>query len=53
MRPYKYEVKLTNGVVEHTYYITAMSGSAAIILAQAEAINNARGYELVSCEELD
>jgi len=43
-----FEVILTNGTVNCTYNIVALCSEQAIILAQAEAIQNARGYELVS-----
>lgn len=40
-------VRLTNGTVEEDYHIVAFNEREAIILAQAQAINLARGYELV------
>jgi len=48
MRQYYFEILLTNGEVENTYYKWAFNEKEAIILAQAEAIQNARGYELIS-----
>lgn len=48
-----YKVILTNGVVEHSYFIVAFSKKEAVILAQANAINQARGYDLVSCEQIE
>jgi|GEM_PF-2308387 len=53
MIPRKYIVTLTNGTVEHQYKISATNQEQAIILAQAEAINLARGYEFVSIIEED
>lgn len=48
-----FKVTLTNGTVEHDYYIYAFCTEEAIILAQAEAIRGAMGYRLVSCEKID
>jgi hypothetical protein len=48
MKPTKFTVTLTNGIVETEYKVTAMNRREAIILAQALAIQNARGYEIVS-----
>jgi hypothetical protein len=45
-----YEIILTNGTVETKYNKRAFSDKQAVILAQAEAIQAARGYELVSVE---
>jgi len=47
MRQYYFEILLTNGDIEHKYYKWAFNKKEATILAQAEAILNARGYELV------
>ena len=44
----EYRVVLTNGKVEHTYILRAFNITEAIILAQADAIKQARGYELVN-----
>lgn len=52
MIPNNYIVTLTNGNVEYDYRITAMGEEPAIILAQAEAINDARGYELVRIRKI-
>lgn len=52
MKPNTYKVKLTNGTVVHEYIITAFNENQAIILAQAEAIRKARGYQLVVCSEM-
>lgn len=51
MIPNKYEVVLTNGTVNHTYNIVAFCEREATILAQAEAINNARGYDVISVKK--
>jgi hypothetical protein len=53
MIPRKYKVILTNGRVNHTYNVHAGGEKAAIILARAEAINMARGFELVHVVEVD
>lgn len=53
MIPYKYIVTLTNGTTQQQYKISAMGQQQAIILAQAEAIKLARGYELVSVIQED
>lgn len=53
MIPYKYIVTLTNGNTEQQYKVSATNQQAAIILAQAEAIKLARGYELVSIIQED
>jgi len=53
MLPHKYTVILTNGTTQQEYTIHAMCERAAIILAQAEAIKLARGYELVSIIQED
>ena len=47
-----FEVELTNGTVNDKYKIKAVNEEQAIILAQAEAINNAKGYKLVSVNEI-
>jgi hypothetical protein len=44
----KFIVILTNGLVETEYKVNAMNRTEAVILAQALAIQNARGYEIVS-----
>jgi glycyl-tRNA synthetase beta subunit len=48
MKYTSYIVTLTNGTINHQYNITAMSERQAIILAQAEAIKAARGFDLVN-----
>ena len=53
MKQSHYKVTLTNGTVNHDYYKWAFSKEEVIILAQAEAIQEARGHKLVSCEKLD
>jgi len=53
MIPHKYIVTLTNGTTQQQYKISAFIKREAIILCQAEAIRNARGYELVSVEQID
>jgi hypothetical protein len=52
MKQKYYKVTLTNGTYQYTYTICTFGEREAIILAQAEAIRAARGYELVSCEEV-
>jgi len=47
-----YEVTLTNGKVFNSYRKQAFTEREAIILAQAEAIQNAKGYEFVSIIEV-
>lgn len=47
-----YEIILTNGIVYHKYIKQAFNQKEATILAQAEAIQNASGYELISVVEL-
>lgn len=44
---------LTSKNIEHTYITNALNTEQAVILAQAEAIKNGRGYQLVSCHELN
>jgi hypothetical protein len=51
MRQYLYTIILTNGTMEHEYSKWAFNKTEATILAQAEAIQNARGYKLVSITE--
>jgi len=51
MNRYKFKVTLTNGEVNTTYEIYTRGKKEAIILAQAEAIQEGKGYELVSVEE--
>lgn len=53
MIPYKYIVTLTNGTTQQKYSISAFCKREAVILTQADAIRNARGYELVSVEQVD
>jgi len=53
MIPHKYIIILTNGTTQQEYKKSATNKEAAVILAQAEAIQNARGYELVSVVEED
>lgn len=48
MKQNEYYVTLTNGNTEQTYRISANNEEQAIILAQAIAIKQARGYRLVS-----
>lgn len=48
----KYKVILTNGTVNHEYIQNTFTEEQAIILSQAEAIKNARGYEFVSIEKM-
>lgn len=48
-----YEVVLTNGSIQHTYTTTAFNREDAIILAQAEAIHQARGRKFVSIKEAE
>lgn len=40
-------VILTNGTVENEYYVRAFNEEQATILAQTEAIKEARGYKFV------
>lgn len=47
-----YRIVLTNGKVEHSYFKYASNEEQAIILAQADAIQNGMGYKLVSIEEV-
>jgi len=53
MIPHKYIITLTNGTTQQQYKISATSQEQAIILAQAEAIKLARGYEFISIIEED
>jgi hypothetical protein len=48
MKDYEFKVVLTNGMVNTIYTKRAFNEQEAVILAQAEAINDARGYTLVS-----
>jgi hypothetical protein len=48
-----YDVVLTNGTVRNTYRKCAMCQREAIILAQADAINSANGYDFVSITEIN
>lgn len=48
MKHNEYDVVLTNGATEQIYRIHASNEEQAIILAQARAINLARGYQFVS-----
>ena len=50
MKHNNYIVTLTNGIAKQTYSKSAFTAREAIILAQAEAIQMGRGYELISCE---
>jgi hypothetical protein len=52
MFKHKYEIFLTNGTIQDGYYKWAFCKKQAVILAQAEAIENAKGYELVSVKEV-
>lgn len=49
----EYEVILTNGLTQQKYIQYCTGEKEAIILSQAEAIRNARGYELVSVKKLN
>ncbi len=51
MRQHLYSITLTNGTTEQEYSIWAFNEKEAIILAQAEAIKLARGYELIGIVE--
>lgn len=42
-------VILTNGIIENEYLIETLDRDKAIILAQAEAIKQSKGYNLVRC----
>jgi hypothetical protein len=53
MKQNEYKVVLTNGTVKHEYKKIADCEREAIILAQAEAIQMARGYDFVSCVRID
>jgi hypothetical protein len=53
MRQYLFEVVLTNGTVNYTYEKFAFNEREAVILAQAEAIQEAIGYDLVSVKLSD
>jgi len=48
MKNNKYMIILTNGIIEDIYEIEAMNQREAIILAQAKAIKDAKGYDLVT-----
>jgi hypothetical protein len=48
-----YDVVLTNGIIRNTYRKHAICEREAIILAQADAINKARGYEFVSIRKIN
>lgn len=50
MKQRKFEVILTNGTVNTSYIKWAFNEREAVILAQAEAIQNAMGYEVVSAK---
>jgi hypothetical protein len=47
-----YDVTLTNGTVQNTYRKRAICQREAIILAQADAILSANGYDFVSITEI-
>jgi hypothetical protein len=47
-----YDVILTNGITQQIYRKHGFCEREAVILAQAEAIENARGYEVVSVKQL-
>lgn len=47
-----FKIVLTNGTVAYVYHKSAISEREAVILAQAEAIQEGRGYELVSVKEI-
>lgn len=53
MNRYKFKVTLTNGTVDTDYEVYARREKEAIILAQAEAIQEGRGYELMSVRRMD
>ena len=50
---HKYIVILTNESVQQRYRISAPDKEQAVILCQADAIRNARGYKLVSVEQIE
>ena len=52
MKPQKYAVWLTNGTIKSYYEIYASNQEQAVILAQATAINDAKGYTLVEVKEI-
>lgn len=53
MNRYKFKVTLTNGTVDTDYEVYAGCKKKATILAQAEAIQEGKGYELVSVRRID
>lgn len=53
MKQNEYKIVLTNGTIKHEYNKIAGCEREAIILAQAEAIQMARGYDFVSCIRID
>lgn len=48
-----YSVILTDGYIRDAYDIQANNKREAIIKAQFYAIENCRGYDVVSCREID
>lgn len=52
MKYKQYKIVLTNGTINNTYRQTATCEQYAVILAQAEAIQLARGIKLVSVVEV-
>lgn len=47
MNQHNFIIKLTNGIITNDYPTTAFNSNEAIILAQAEAIKQGKGYKLV------
>ncbi len=50
MKQYLYKIILTNGTIKYQYFQRAFNIKEAVILTQAVAIQNGRGYELVSVD---
>ena len=48
----KYRITLLDEGIKKTYIVWAFDETEAIILAQAMAINNGKGYKFVSIEQL-
>lgn len=53
MNRYKFKITLTNGEVNIDYDIYASNEREATILAQAEAINEGKGYDFVCIERIE
>lgn len=49
MKQKQYEVVLSSG----TYYVRAFTDEQAVILAQAEAINEGKNYEYVNVRKVE